>query len=230
MSVDRQEKGPAQGAGRTAACQGALTQNSRRRVRQRGTVMRMGGRGRAGLRCDAPDSNRSAVARTGRWGIRWRFLAGPSSRIYRPESSGQDHDDFIATASPRHRKMGGVVRLQSGPRRARDGTALCKEASGFFFFFFFFFFFVFDIDRAASSPRPEYGRQGPGRSRKMLVRPGAWTSFAIGTSVAALTPRVELEGQMGRTRRYGPGTDDVPRRIAPRLAGNLKPPAERCAS
>ena len=82
-----------------------------------------------------------------------------------------------------------------------------------------------DIDELLVS-QPDYGEQAL-EIADMLVRSGAVDVVAV-DSVAALTPRAELEGQMGDQTRRPAGADDVPGDAQARRQPATAP--TRCAS
>src|SRR6202047_3402598 len=168
MSVTDQEKAA---KARDAALQGALTQIEREFGK--GTVMRMGDEG-AQVRCDAiPTGALSLDLALGIGGVpRGRIV-----EIYGPESSGKTTLIYHLLAEAQ--KLGGVCAFIDA-EHAMD-PLYAKEIG-------------VDIDELLVS-QPDYGEQAL-EIADMLVRSGAVDVVAI-DSVAALTPRVELEGQMG---------------------------------
>ena len=168
MPVTDQEKAA---KARDAALQGALRQIEREFGK--GTVMRMGDEG-AQVR-----STRSPRARS-RSTSRWASAACPRGRIvevFGPESSGKTTLIYHVLAEAQ--KLGGVCAFIDA-EHAMD-PLYAKEIG-------------VDIDELLVS-QPDYGEQAL-EIADMLVRSGAVDVVAI-DSVAALTPRVELEGQMG---------------------------------
>src|ERR1700730_11742410 len=168
MSVTDQEKAA---KARDAALQGALTQIEREFGK--GTVMRMGDEG-AQVRCDAiPTGALSLALALGIGGVpRGRIV-----EIYGPESSGKTTLIYHLLAEAQ--KLGGVCAFIDA-EHAMD-PLYAKEIG-------------VDIDELLVS-QPDYGEQAL-EIADMLVRSGAIDVVAI-DSVAALTPRAELEGQMG---------------------------------
>jgi recombination protein RecA len=168
MSVTDQEKAA---KARDAALQGALTQIEREFGK--GTVMRMGDEG-AQVRCDAiPTGALSLDLALGIGGVpRGRIV-----EIFGPESSGKTTMIYHVLAEAQ--KLGGVCAFIDA-EHAMD-PLYAKEIG-------------VDIDELLVS-QPDYGEQAL-EIADMLVRSGAVDVVAI-DSVAALTPRVELEGQMG---------------------------------
>src|SRR4030088_2578870 len=168
MSVTDQEKAA---KARDAALQGALTQIEREFGK--GTVMRMGDEG-AQVRCDAiPTGALSLDLALGIGGV-------PRGRIVEvlgPEASGKT--PMIYHRLPEAQKLGGVCAFIDA-EHAMD-PLYAKEIG-------------VDIDELLVS-QPDYGEQAL-EIADMLVRSGAVDVVAI-DSVAALTPRSELEGQMG---------------------------------
>jgi len=156
---------------RDAALQGALTQIEREFGK--GTVMRMGDEG-AQVRVDAiPTGALSLDLALGIGGVpRGRIV-----EIFGPESSGKTTlvYHFIAEAQ----KLGGVCAFIDA-EHAMD--PLYAQAIGV------------DIDELLVS-QPDYGEQAL-EVADMLIRSSAVDLVAV-DSVAALTPRAELEGQMG---------------------------------
>ena len=168
MSVTEQEKAA---KARDAALQGALTQIEREFGQ--GTVMRMGDEG-AQVRCEAiPTGALSLDLALGIGGVpRGRIV-----EVYGPESSGKTTLIYHVLAEAQ--KLGGVCAFIDA-EHAMD--PLYAKTIGV------------DIDELLVS-QPDYGEQAL-EIADMLVRSGAVDVVAI-DSVAALTPRVELEGQMG---------------------------------
>jgi len=168
MSVTDQEKAA---KARDAALQGALTQIEREFGK--GTVMRMGDEG-AQVRCEAiPTGALSLDLALGIGGVpRGRIV-----EVFGPESSGKTTMIYHVLAEAQ--KLGGVCAFIDA-EHAMD--PLYAKAIGV------------DIDELLVS-QPDYGEQAL-EIADMLVRSGAVDVVAI-DSVAALTPRVELEGQMG---------------------------------
>jgi recombination protein RecA len=168
MPVNVEEKAA---KARDAALQGALTQIEREFGK--GTVMRMGDEG-AQVRCDAiPTGAISLDLALGIGGVpRGRIV-----EVYGPESSGKTTLIYHVLAEAQ--RLGGVCAFIDA-EHAMD-PLYAKEIG-------------VDIDELLVS-QPDYGEQGL-EIADMLVRSGAIDVVAI-DSVAALTPRVELEGQMG---------------------------------
>ena len=168
MSVTDEEKAA---KARDAALQGALTQIEREFGK--GTVMRMGDEG-AQVRCDAiPTGALSLDLALGIGGVpRGRIV-----EVFGPESSGKTTLIYHVLAEAQ--KLGGVCAFIDA-EHAMD-PLYAKEIG-------------VDIDELLVS-QPDYGEQAL-EIADMLVRSGAVDVVAI-DSVAALTPRVELEGQMG---------------------------------
>jgi recombination protein RecA len=156
---------------RDAALQGALT--SIERQFGKGTVMRMGDEG-AQVRCDAiPTGALSLDLALGIGGMpRGRIV-----EVFGPESSGKTTLVYHALAEAQ--KLGGVCAFIDA-EHSMD-LIYAREIG-------------VDIDELLVS-QPDYGEQAL-EITDMLVRSGAVDVVAI-DSVAALTPRVELEGQMG---------------------------------
>jgi recombination protein RecA len=156
---------------RDAALQGALTQIEREFGK--GTVMRMGDEG-AQVRCEAiPTGALSLDLALGIGGVpRGRIV-----EVFGPESSGKTTMIYHVLAEAQ--KLGGVCAFIDA-EHAMD--PLYAKTIGV------------DIDELLVS-QPDYGEQAL-EIADMLVRSGAVDVVAI-DSVAALTPRVELEGQMG---------------------------------
>src|SRR5580704_7190714 len=168
MSVTEQEKAA---KARDAALQGALTQIEREFGK--GTVMRMGDEG-AQVRCDAiPTGALSLDLALGIGGVpRGRIV-----ELYGPESSGKTTLIYHVLAEAQ--KLGGVCAFIDA-EHAMD-PIYAREIG-------------VNIDELLVS-QPDYGEQAL-EIADMLVRSGAVDVVAI-DSVAALTPRAELEGQMG---------------------------------
>src|SRR5438874_405482 len=168
MSVTDQEKAA---KARDAALRGALTQIEREFGK--GTVMRMGDEG-AQVRCEAiPTGALSLDLALGIGGVpRGRIV-----EVFGPESSGKTTMIYHVLAEAQ--KLGGVCAFIDA-EHAMD--PLYAKQIGV------------DIDELLVS-QPDYGEQAL-EIADMLVRSGAVDVVAI-DSVAALTPRVELEGQMG---------------------------------
>jgi recombination protein RecA len=168
MSVNDSEK---TAQARDAALQGALTQIEREFGK--GTIMRMGDEG-AQVRVEA--------IRTGALSLDLALGIGgvPKGRIvevFGPESSGKTTLIYHIIAEAQ--KVGGVCAFIDA-EHAMD--PLYAQQIGV------------DIDELLVS-QPDYGEQAL-EVADMLVRSNALDVVAI-DSVAALTPRVELEGQMG---------------------------------
>jgi recombination protein RecA len=153
---------------RDAALQGALTQIEREFGK--GTVMRMGDEG-AQVRCDAiPTGALSLDLALGIGGVpRGRIV-----EVFGPESSGKTTLIYHVLAEAQ--KLGGVCAFIDA-EHAMD--PLYAQVIG--------------VELLVS--QPDYGEQAL-EIADMLVRSGTVDVVAI-DSVAALTPRVELEGQMG---------------------------------
>jgi recombination protein RecA len=168
MPVTDQEKAA---KARDAALQGALTQIEREFGK--GTVMRMGDEG-AQVRCDAiPTGALSLDLALGIGGVpRGRIV-----EVFGPESSGKTTMIYHVLAEAQ--RLGGVCAFIDA-EHAMD-PLYAKEIG-------------VDIDELLVS-QPDYGEQAL-EIADMLVRSGAVDVVAI-DSVAALTPRKELEGQMG---------------------------------
>src|SRR5438132_7334218 len=168
MPVTDQEKAP---KAREAALQAALTQIEREFGE--GTVMGMGDEG-AQVRCEAIPT-----------GALWLDLAlgiggvprGRIVEVFGPESSGKTTMVYHVLAEAQ--KLGGVCAFIDA-EHAMD-PLYAREIG-------------VDIDELLVS-QPDYGEQAL-EVCDMLVRSGAVDVVAI-DSVAALTPRTELEGQMG---------------------------------
>src|SRR5207244_2886930 len=168
MPVTEQEKAA---KARDAALQGALMQIEREYGK--GTVMRMGDEG-AQVRCEAiPTGALSLDLALGIGGVpRGRIV-----EVFGPESSGKTTMVYHVLAEAQ--KLGGVCAFIDA-EHAMD--PLYAKQIGV------------DIDELLVS-QPDYGEQAL-EIADMLVRSGAVDVVAI-DSVAALTPRAELEGQMG---------------------------------
>src|SRR6266566_2121997 len=168
MSVTDQEKAA---KARDAALQGALTQIEREFGK--GTVMRMGDEG-AQVRCEAiPTGALSLDLALGIGGVpRGRIV-----EVFGPESSGKTTLIYHVLAEAQ--KLGGVCAFIDA-EHAMD-PLYAKEIG-------------VDIDELLVS-QPDYGEQAL-EIADMLIRSSAVDVVAI-DSVAALTPRAELEGQMG---------------------------------
>jgi recombination protein RecA len=162
---------PKADAKRQAALQGALTQIERQFGK--GTVMRMGDPG-ARVNCDAiPTGALSLDIALGIGGVpRGRIV-----EIFGPESSGKTTLVYHIIAETQ--KLGGVCAFVDA-EHAMD--PLYAQQIGV------------DIDELLVS-QPDYGEQAL-EIVDMLIRSGAVDLVAV-DSVAALTPRAELEGQMG---------------------------------
>jgi recombination protein RecA len=162
---------PKADAKRQAALQGALTQIERQFGK--GTVMRMGDPG-ARVNCDAiPTGALSLDIALGIGGVpRGRIV-----EIFGPESSGKTTLVYHIIAETQ--KLGGVCAFVDA-EHAMD--PLYAQRIGV------------DIDELLVS-QPDYGEQAL-EIVDMLIRSGAVDLVAV-DSVAALTPRAELEGQMG---------------------------------
>src|SRR6187397_3365177 len=156
---------------RETALQGALTQIEREFGQ--GTVMRMGDEG-AKVKVDAiPTGALSLDLALGIGGVpRGRIV-----EVFGPESSGKTTLIYHILAEAQ--KLGGVCAFIDA-EHAMD--PLYAQRIGV------------DIDELLVS-QPDYGEQAL-EVADMLVRSGAVDVVAI-DSVAALTPRAELEGQMG---------------------------------
>src|ERR671937_72587 len=168
MAVTEQEKAA---KARDAALQGALTQIERQFGK--GSVMRMGDEG-ARVRGDAiPTGALSLDLALGIGGVpRGRIV-----EVFGPESSGKTTLMYHVIAEAQ--KLGGVCAFIDA-EHAMD--PLYAQKIGV------------DIDELLVS-QPDYGEQAL-EIADMLVRSGAVDLIAV-DSVAALTPRAELEGQMG---------------------------------
>ena len=162
---------PKADAKRQAALQGALTQIERQFGK--GTVMRMGDPG-ARVNCDAiPTGALSLDIALGIGGVpRGRIV-----EIFGPESSGKTTLVYHIIAEAQ--KLGGVCAFVDA-EHAMD--PLYAQQIGV------------DIDELLVS-QPDTGEQAL-EIADMLIRSGAVDLVAV-DSVAALTPRAELEGQMG---------------------------------
>jgi recombination protein RecA len=162
---------PKADAKRQAALHGALTQIERQFGK--GAVMRMGDPG-ARVNCDAiPTGALSLDIALGIGGVpRGRII-----EIFGPESSGKTTLVYHLIAEAQ--KLGGVCAFVDA-EHAMD--PLYAQTIGV------------DIDELLVS-QPDYGEQAL-EIVDMLIRSGAVDLVAI-DSVAALTPRAELEGQMG---------------------------------
>ncbi|MCC6946076.1 MAG: recombinase RecA, partial [Thermomicrobiales bacterium] len=170
MSVTDQEKAA---KARDAALQGALAQIERQFGK--GSVMRMGDEG-ARVKVDAvPTGALSLDLALGIGGVpRGRIV-----EVFGPESSGKTTLMYHILAEAQ--KLGGVCAFIDA-EHAMD--PLYAQRIGL------------DIDELLVS-QPDYGEQAL-EIADMLVRSSAVDVIAI-DSVAALTPRAELEGQMGDT-------------------------------
>src|SRR5271168_3017205 len=168
MPVTDQEKAA---KARDAALQGALTQIEREFGK--GTVMRMGDEG-AQVRCDAiPTGALSLDLALGIGGVpRGRIV-----EVFGPESSGKTTLIYHVLAEAQ--KLGGTCAFIDA-EHAMDPLYASRIGV--------------NIDELLVS-QPDYGEQAL-EIADMLVRSGAVDVVAI-DSVAALTPRAELEGQMG---------------------------------
>jgi recombination protein RecA len=162
---------PKADAKRQAALQGALTQIERQFGK--GSVMRMGDPD-ARVNCDAiPTGALSLDIALGIGGVpRGRIV-----EVFGPESSGKTTLVYHIIAEAQ--KLGGVCAFVDA-EHAMD--PLYAQRIGV------------DIDELLVS-QPDYGEQAL-EIVDMLVRSGAVDLVAV-DSVAALTPRAELEGQMG---------------------------------
>src|ERR1700689_1401347 len=175
---DEQRNAPTVGASdpkadakRQAALQGALTQIERQFGK--GTVMRMGDPG-ARVNCDAiPTGALSLGIALGIGGVpRGRII-----EIFGPASPGKTTLVYHILAEAQ--KLGGVCAFVDA-EHAMD-PLYAKEIG-------------VDIDELLVS-QPDFGEQAL-EIVDMLIRSGAVDVIAV-DSVAALTPRAELEGQMG---------------------------------
>jgi recombination protein RecA len=162
---------PKADAKRQAALQGALTQIERQFGK--GSVMRMGDPD-ARVNCDAiPTGALSLDIALGIGGVpRGRIV-----EVFGPESSGKTTLVYHIIAEAQ--KLGGVCAFVDA-EHAMD--PLYAQRIGV------------DIDELLVS-QPDYGEQAL-EIVDMLIRSGAVDLVAV-DSVAALTPRAELEGQMG---------------------------------
>ena len=178
---------------RDAALRGALTHIDRKLGK--GLVMRMS---------DKPARARPEVISTGALSLDLALGTGgvPRGRIvevFGPESSGKTTLIYHVLAEAQ--KLGGVCAFIDA-EHAMD--PLYAQVIGV------------DIDELLVS-QPDYGEQAL-EIADMLVRSGAVDVVAI-DSVAALTPRVELEGQMG-DQRVGAQARMMSQAMR-KLAGNL---------
>src|ERR1700746_3293533 len=162
---------PKADAKRQAALKGALSQIEKQFGK--GTVMRMGDPG-ARVAVDAiPTGALPLDLALGIGGVpRGRIV-----EIFGPESSGKTTLVYHILAEAQ--KLGGVCAFVDA-EHAMDPIYAQKIG--------------IDIDGLLAS-QPDYGEQAPGVV-DMLIRSGAVDVIAV-DSVAALTPRAELEGQMG---------------------------------
>ena len=168
MTVTEDEKAA---KARVAALQGALTQIEREFGK--GTVMRMGDEGAQVRVAAIPTGALSLDLALGIGGVpRGRIV-----EVFGPESSGKTTLIYHVLAEAQ--KLGGMCAFIDA-EHAMD--PLYAKAIGV------------DIDELLVS-QPDYGEQAL-EVADMLVRSGAIDVVAI-DSVAALTPRAELEGQMG---------------------------------
>src|ERR1700720_4771392 len=168
MSVTDQEKAA---KARVAALQGALTQIEREFGK--GTVMRMGDEGAQVRVAAIPTGALSLDLALGIGGVpRGRIV-----EVFGPESSGKTTLIYHVLAEAQ--KLGGVCAFIDA-EHAMD--PLYAQQIGV------------NIDSLLVS-QPDYGEQAL-EVADMLVRSGAVDLVAV-DSVAALTPRAELEGQMG---------------------------------
>ncbi|HEY2767868.1 MAG TPA: recombinase RecA [Solirubrobacteraceae bacterium] len=168
MSVTDQEKAA---KARDAALKGALGQIEREFGK--GTVMRMGDEGAQVRAVAIPTGALALDLALGIGGVpRGRIV-----EVFGPESSGKTTLIYHVLAEAQ--KLGGVCAFIDA-EHAMD-PLYAKEIG-------------VDIDELLVS-QPDYGEQAL-EVADMLVRSGAVDVVAI-DSVAALTPRVELEGQMG---------------------------------
>jgi recombination protein RecA len=162
---------PAAAKARDAALQGALTQIERQFGK--GSVMRMGDEGARVKVAAIPTGALSLDLALGIGGVpRGRIV-----EIFGPESSGKTTLIYHVIAEAQ--KLGGVCAFIDA-EHAMD--PLYAQNLGV------------DIDELLVS-QPDYGEQAL-EIADMLVRSGAVDVVAV-DSVAALTPRAELEGQMG---------------------------------
>src|SRR5947209_7525345 len=174
--MSEQQKNGARGAEKTdakrqAALAGALTQIERQFGK--GTIMRMGDPG-ARVAVDAvPTGALSLDLALGIGGV----PRGRMVEIFGPESSGKTTLVYHIIAEAQ--KLGGVCAFVDA-EHAMDPLYARKIGV--------------DIDEMLVS-QPDYGEQAL-EIVDMLIRSGAVDVVAI-DSVAALTPRAELEGQMG---------------------------------
>jgi recombination protein RecA len=170
MSTSEQEKAA---KARNAALQGALTQIERQFGK--GSVMRMGDEGARVKVSSVPTGALSLDLALGIGGVpRGRIV-----EVFGPESSGKTTLMYHILAEAQ--KLGGVCAFIDA-EHAMD--PLYAQKIGL------------DIDELLVS-QPDYGEQAL-EIADMLVRSAAVDVIAI-DSVAALTPRSELEGQMGDT-------------------------------
>jgi recombination protein RecA len=168
MSVTEDDKAA---KARVAALQGALTQIEREFGK--GTVMRMGDEGAQVRVAAIPTGALSLDLALGIGGVpRGRIV-----EVFGPESSGKTTLIYHVLAEAQ--KLGGTCAFIDA-EHAMD-PLYAKEIG-------------VDIDELLVS-QPDYGEQAL-EVADMLVRSGAIDVVAI-DSVAALTPRAELEGQMG---------------------------------
>jgi recombination protein RecA len=173
--MSEQEKGASQDAAgdakRQAALKGALSQIEKQFGK--GTVMRMGDPG-ARVACDAIPTGALALdLALGIGGV----PRGRVVEIFGPESSGKTTLVYHILAEAQ--KLGGVCAFVDA-EHAMD--PLYAQEIGV------------NIDELLVS-QPDYGEQAL-EIVDMLIRSGAVDMIAV-DSVAALTPRAELEGQMG---------------------------------
>jgi len=170
MSVNEQEKAA---KARDAALQGALSQIERQFGK--GSVMRMGDEGARVKVSAIPTGALSLDLALGIGGVpRGRIV-----EVFGPESSGKTTLMYHILAEAQ--KMGGVCAFIDA-EHAMD--PLYAQRIGL------------DIDELLVS-QPDYGEQAL-EIADMLVRSSAVDVIVV-DSVAALTPRAELEGQMGDT-------------------------------
>jgi recombination protein RecA len=170
MSVNEQEKAA---KARDAALQGALSQIERQFGK--GSVMRMGDEGARVKVSAVPTGALSLDLALGIGGVpRGRIV-----EVFGPESSGKTTLMYHILAEAQ--KMGGVCAFIDA-EHAMD--PLYAQRIGL------------DIDELLVS-QPDYGEQAL-EIADMLVRSSAVDVIVV-DSVAALTPRAELEGQMGDT-------------------------------
>src|SRR5947199_5001579 len=190
MPVTEQEKAA---KARDAALQGALMQIEREFGK--GTVMRMGDEG-AQVRCEAIPTGALALdLALGIGGVpRGRIV-----EVFGPESSGKTTLVYHVLAEAQ--KLGGVCAFVDA-EHAMD--PLYAQEIGV------------DIDELLVS-QPDYGEHAL-EIVDMLIRSGAVDVIAV-DSVAALTPRAELEGQMGE-QTVGLQARLVSQAVR-KLAGNL---------